>query len=175
MKRILILAFSILSSGLVQAQIPQVVTGPPVARDTVVNVEPLPEVSAEYAGADILALLSKNTLHGGNVTIEQSDAMKTALSRHIAGNHNRRVTGYRVRIFFDNSQNARSKSESVAGSFSAMYPGVSVYRTYASPFFKVTVGDFRTRAEAQLFAQQLTGIYQSVFLVKEQINYPSLW
>ena len=176
MKRILTFHILILSACLLNAQNPQVATTVPVAQDTAAAVvEPMPTVSAEYAGADILELLSKNSLHGGNVTIEQTPAMKAALSRHIASNHNRRVTCYRVRIFFDNSQNARAKSESVAGTFSAMYPGVPVYRSYASPFFKVTVGDFRTRSEAQLFAQQLTGMFPSVFLVKESIHYPALW
>ena len=101
--------------------------------------------------------------------------MKSAVARHISRNSSRRITGYRVRIFFDNSQNARQKSESVAGAFAAAYPGISIYRVYASPYFKVTVGDFRSRDEAQLFAQRLKGWFPSAFLVKEHINYPSLW
>lgn len=138
-------------------------------------VNSAPVVSAEYSGADILSLLSKVRINSGLVTVDQSPEMLNALNSHIEHNNRRRVNGYRVRIFFDNSQNARAKSESVAGTFSAMYPGVPVYRSYASPFFKVTVGDFRTRSEAQLFAQQLTGMFPSVFLVKESIHYPALW
>ena len=38
----------------------------------------------------------------------------------------------------------------------------------------MTVGDFRTHADAQRFATRLTnsGAYQTAFVVKEQINYP---
>ena len=50
-----------------------------------------------------------------------------------------------------------------------------MYRSHVSPYFKVTVGDFRTRVDAQRFASRLTnsGAYRTVFVVKEQINYPS--
>ncbi len=145
------------------------------ALDTLPVYEPLPSEDISYSGKNIFDLLAKSSLTSGTVNIEQSSIVKSAFARHIARNSNRKITGYRVRIFFDNSQNARQKSESVAGAFAAAYPGVAIYRTYASPYFKVTVGDFRSRDEAQLFAQRLKGWFPSVFLVKETINYPSLW
>ncbi|MCQ2137079.1 MAG: SPOR domain-containing protein [Bacteroidales bacterium] len=118
----------------------------------------------------IFDILAKNTMNSGTVIIEQSDALKNAVTHHVVSNGRRRVSGYRVRIFFDNSQNARAKSQSVASSFSSMYPKIAVYRTYDNPFFKVSVGDFRTRADAQMFADQIRGVFPSVFLVKETIN-----
>lgn len=143
--------------------------------DSLPPFEPMPSVNVEFVGKNILEELSAISVKSGKVNVSQSPAMKAALSRHIAKNESRKIHGYRVRIFFDNSQNARSKSESVAGMFSSMYPGVAVYRSYASPFFKVTVGNFRTRTEAQLFANNLNGIFPSAFIVRENINYPSLW
>lgn len=143
--------------------------------DSLPVYEPLPNMDLSYSGKNILDELAKSSLTSGTVNIEQSAAVKAALSRHISRNSNRKITGYRVRIFFDNNQNARQRSESVAGAFASAYPGVSIYRTYASPYFKVTVGDFRSRDEAQIFAERLKGWFPSVFLVKETINYPSLW
>lgn len=165
----------VLCCGISSAQDPNVVSKLLSESDTAAYV-PAPEVNEAYAGADIFDLLSNQKLNNsGVVTVEQSSSIKTAMHSYISKNQSRRLIGYRVRIFFDNSQNARAKSESVAGTFSSIYPGVSVYRNYVSPFFKVTVGDFRTRTEAQLFAQQLTGLFPSVFLVKEPIHYPSIW
>ena len=85
-----------------------------------------------------------------------------------------KMQGYRVRIFFDSDRTARSRSEAIAAGFSERYPEIPVYRSHVSPYFKVTVGDFRTRDEAQRFASKLTnsGAYRYVFVVKEQINYP---
>ena len=170
--RLTIFAALLLSCFSLAAQNPQTTAQ---VLDTLPVYESLPPVNTEYVGKNILEMLSSSSLTGGKVTLQQSDAIKSALSRHMANNESRKIHGYRVRIYFDNSQNARSRSESIAGSFSASYPGVAVYRSYSNPFFKVTVGDFRTRIEAQLFANRIAGIYPSAFLVKENINYPSLW
>ena len=129
-------------------------------------------VDSTLLGVDILSLIGQKG--SGTATVNQSYEIRNALSRHISNNAATKLQGYRVRIFFDSDQNARSKSEAVAAGFSERYPGVAVYRSHVSPYFKVTVGDFRTRDEAQRFASRLTGsgLYRYVFVVKEPINYP---
>lgn len=129
-------------------------------------------VDSTMLGADVLTLISQKGK--GSATVNQSIEIRNALSRHIVANSNKKMQGYRVRIFFDSDRTARAKSEAIAAGFSERYPGVKVYRKHESPYFKVTVGDFRTRADAQRFASKLSnsGIYPYVFVVKEQINYP---
>ena len=130
-------------------------------------------VDSTVLGVDILSLIGKKS-GTGTATVNQSLDIRHALSRHISANSANRMQGYRVRIFFDSDRTARANSEAIAASFSAQYPGVAVYRSHVSPYFKVTVGDFRTRDDAQRFANRLTnsGAYRTVFVVKEQINYP---
>ena len=129
-------------------------------------------VDSTMLGADVLTLISQKGK--GSATVNQSIEIRNALSRHITANSSAKMQGYRVRIFFDSDRTARAKSEAIAAGFSERYPGVKVYRKHESPYFKVTVGDFRTRADAQRFASKLSnsGIYPYVFVVKEQINYP---
>lgn len=129
-------------------------------------------VDSTMLGADIFSLIGQKST--GSATVNQSYEIRNALSRHIVASSNTKMQGYRVRIFFDSDQTARAKSEAIAAGFSERYPGVRVYRKHESPYFKVTVGDFRTRADAQRFASKLSnsGIYPYVFVVKEQINYP---
>lgn len=130
-------------------------------------------VDSTLLGVDIFSLISQND-GTGYANIHQAPEIRNALSRHIAANSVAKLQGYRVRIFFDSDQNARSRSEAIAAGFAQNYPDVPVYRSHVSPYFKVTVGDFRTRDEAQRFASRLTnsGAYRYVFVVKEQINYP---
>lgn len=129
-------------------------------------------VDSTLLGVDVFSLI--NEKGSGSVTVNQSIEIRNALSRHITANSSTKMQGYRVRIFFDSDRTARAKSEAIAAGFSERYPGVKVYRKHESPYFKVTVGDFRTRADAQRFASKLSnsGIYPYVFVVKEQINYP---
>ena len=132
------------------------------------------QVDSTLLGVDILSLISQNGSSSGTAFVNQSIEIRNALSRHIVANSSAKLQGYRVRIFFDSDRTARAKSEAIAAGFSERYPGVKVYRKHESPYFKVTVGDFRTRADAQRFASKLSnsGIYPYVFVVKEQINYP---
>jgi len=125
-----------------------------------------PSVDSTLVGKSIFNLLP-------NVTVHQSQSIMTAMNRQIAANSSRKMSGYRVRIFNDNKQNSRGASEAAMGRFKGMFPGVAAYRTYSNPFFKVTVGDFRTKSEALKMLQQLKGSFPSAFIVKETINYPS--
>ncbi len=124
-----------------------------------------PAVDSTLIGKSIFNLLP-------NVTVHQSEAILASMNRQISSNSSRRLSGYRVRIFNDNKQNARGASEAAMGRFKGMYPGIAAYRTYSNPFFKVTVGDFRTKSEAMRLLQQVKGSFPSAFIVKETINYP---
>ena len=77
-----------------------------------------------------------------------------------------------VRIFFDNRQTSRVESEETLKRFQQLFKGVSAYRTYTNPYFKVTVGDFRTKSEAMELLARIRGEFPSAFVVKENIEYP---
>ena len=132
------------------------------------------QVDSTLLGVDILSLISQNGSSSGTAFVNQSIEIRNALSRHIVANSSAKLQGYRVRIFFDSDRTARAKSASIAAGFREKYPEIPVYVSHVSPYFKVAVGDFRTRADAQRFASKLTatGAYPYVFVVKEQINYP---
>lgn len=132
-------------------------------------------VDSTLMGKSIFNVLkSGNSGRNGKIEVVQSPAVAKAMERHIAANASKKVSGYRVRIFFDNSQNARAKSESVMGAFKAQHPGVGVYRDYENPYFRVTVGDFRTKRDATKFLNAIKWQYPSGFIVKEKIRYPML-
>ena len=133
-----------------------------------------PAVDSTLIGRNIFSMLPSTDKGGSaNVNVYQSESIQKALSAQIASNHSRKVSGYRVRIFNDNKQTSRGASEAALNRFKGMYPGIAAYRTYSNPFFKVTVGDFRTKSEAMQLLQQLKGSFPSAFIVKESaINYP---
>ncbi len=130
-------------------------------------------VDSALVGRNIFQMLSKGQHPGeGKVTIEQSQSVAGAVNAHIRDNAGKKISGYRIRIYFDNKQNARIRSEQVAGEFKAQHPGVGVYREYANPYFKVTVGDFRTKEDAKQFLSGIKAAYPSGFIVREKINFP---
>lgn len=134
---------------------------------------PVSAVDTTLAGKDIFHILpSRQAGDNADVQIYQSDEMKSSLRGHVASNSKRTLSGYRVRIFFDNKQTARSESENTLKKFKGLFPDVMAYRIYANPYFKVTVGNFRTKSEAMALLTRIKGDFPSAFVVKENIEYP---
>lgn len=60
--------------------------------------------------------------------------------------------GYRVQVFSSNAQKtAKSEAFSIERKLRSAFPGYGVYRIYASPFWKVRIGDFRSLEDAKAF------------------------
>jgi hypothetical protein len=132
------------------------------------------------SGADT-TLIGKDIFHAmplkargdkADVEIYQSQEVANALRGQVASNSSRMINGFRVRIFFDNKQSARVESEAVLKRFEALHRDIKAYRTYANPYFKVTVGDFRTKSEAMEVLSRIKTEFPSAFVVKESIEYP---
>ncbi|MDY6277707.1 MAG: SPOR domain-containing protein [Bacteroidales bacterium] len=131
-------------------------------------------VDSTLVGISILnAMPSRSKGNAADVNINQSPRTTEGLNKFIGRNKDRVIPGYRVRIFFDNKQTARAASETAMNTFLKSYLGIPAYRTYQSPFFKVTVGDFRTKSEAMVLLRSLKNQFPAAFIVKENINYPA--
>ena len=126
--------------------------------DSVVTV-PAPRVDSSLVGKDIFDIMpAKDAGCAADVKVHQSQLIRN----------------YRIRIFFDNRQSARTDSEKMEKDFSAAHPDIPVYRSYVNPYFKVTVGDFRTKSEAMQLLRSIVKEYPTAFVVKENINYPAV-
>lgn len=140
--------------------------------DTVIFV-PSERIDTALAGKNIFSILpSRSAGDAADVNVYQSASITNAMNRSFGSNSMRRYTGYRVRIFFDNRQSARNDSEEMMRAFELMYPGIPAYRSYVNPYFKITVGDFRTKSEAMSFLKRILGDFPKAFIVKENIEYP---
>jgi len=60
------------------------------------------------------------------------------------------ISGFRVQVFSSNIHaTARSEAFRIKALVEREFPDVGVYETFTSPFWRVRVGDARTREEAQ--------------------------
>lgn len=130
-------------------------------------------VDTTLAGRDIFMVMpSKAAGDRADVNINQSVEVAGSMNMYREANKAREMSGYRVRIFFDNHRTARAESEANLDRFTAIYHDVPAYRTYANPYFKVTVGDFRTKSEAMALLERIKPDFPSAFVVKENIGFP---
>lgn len=126
------------------------------------------QIDSTLAGLDIYGALPKNVL------IKQSSKLRSAMAGQVESNSRKMFTGFRIRIYFDSAQNAREQSLNIMKSFEESHPDIAAYRSYVAPNFKVTVGNFRTRADAEAALAEIQPEYPSAFIVREKFKYPSL-
>ena len=151
MKRVvLILVLSALSSLCVRAQ----------------DSLNLTRMDSTYVGKSILSVI------GPGAEINQTPQVRQALINYVGSNASKSVQGYRIRVFYDNSPQARVRSEGIAAYLRSQYPETGVYRSFESPNYKVTIGDFRTKDEALKIYNALKGTYPTAYIIKESINFP---
>lgn len=154
------------------------------AQDYIIITEPLDSIPAGYELVDSLVYVQsqrvETTLKGRNVfaampetvSITQSDDIDQAFKKVVRANNDKQVDGYRIRIFLDNKQDSREMSAKAVEEFNKLYPGYNAYRSFKNPFFKVTVGDFRTKADAQIALKKIVNNFPAAFVVKEKMRYP---
>ena len=173
MKRtLLVILFAVIGGFVVTAQDVVVPEGYTVADSLVYRT--VAGVDSTLVGKSVWSVMpSRLKGDAADVRVSQSAQIRSALDSQIENNSSRAIWGYRVRIFFDNGQNSRGESEAVLKRFEAVYHGVPAYRTYANPYFKVTVGDFRTRSEAMALLVKLRNEFPRALMVKEKINWPA--
>jgi len=80
------------------------------------------------------------------------------------------VEGYRVQIYNDSGNNARSRSLEIKEAFENNFPDISAHLQYQQPNFKVRVCDCRTKLEAQKVVKEIYSKHPDAFIVKDFIK-----
>ncbi len=106
----------------------------------------------------------------GNVSVTLDPLIIENYNKHMIQNsRNRGVTGYRIRIFSDNGIGAKDKQKRVMADFLSQHPGISIYRGYVDSYYKIYVGDFRTRRDALKVLDKLKRDFHDAFIVEDII------
>lgn len=144
-------------------------------------------IAAGNAGAQAFIktseLFSRNAGVAGKLEIVQEPGVDTLISRYIMmsskvlqendGNYG--MTGYRIQIYNSSNRTAREESNKVRADFISKFPDLPSYKKYSEPgYFKVRVGDFRTKAEATKIFLSVSRAFPNAYLVPDIINFPEL-
>ncbi|MEI7595300.1 MAG: SPOR domain-containing protein [Bacteroidota bacterium] len=120
-----------------------------------------------------LFLIKISFLSAQNVTVTSDPAIEQLAITHTSYNKQiKGVDGYRVQIYFNSGNEARKSGENIKNSFSNKYPSIDAYLSFDQPYFKVRVGNYRTRIEADCFLKQIEKDFPGSFVVKDFIEAP---
>ena len=113
--------------------------------------------------------------NNGNIKIVQDEKVDLLVNKHIQINQNRKgMDGYRIQIFFDSGTNSKTRAQSIFESFKAKYQETAAYLSFKSPNYKVRVGDFRTKLDAQRYLNSIIGEYPNAWVIEDIINLPKV-
>ncbi len=84
------------------------------------------------------------------------------------------MPGYRIQIFMESGNDALENAEEIVSSFQDKYSDIPAYITFGEPYYRVRIGDFRTRLQAIKFLDKIQRHYPQAWVVKDKINFPSL-
>lgn len=112
----------------------------------------------------------------GQAAIYQDASIDTLLGRFITRNKAMDgMEGVRIQIYRGSGRNAREEANQAKAKFISDFPGVEAYVRFDPPnYFKVRVGDFRTRHEATALLYKVSPKFPQAYIVKDIINFPLL-
>jgi len=115
------------------------------------------------------------TVNTGEVHIYSEPGIDSLVRLHVAYNQAYpTIPGYRIQIFMESGNQALADCEEVEQKFIDKYEDIPSYITFAAPYYRVRVGDFRTRLEAEKFLQRIGRKYPNAWVIKDEINLPDL-
>ncbi len=116
--------------------------------------------------------------HTGKINLVQDPLVFTLLQSHVEQNEKEGLIGYRIQINQWSGTNSRTKAYAKAADFINQFPDFDrdlVYIPYEAPYYKLRVGDYRSRNEAFKMYNEIKKYYPtSSFIVRTRINYPKL-
>lgn len=127
------------------------------------------------SGEDFFHFIENEITLAGDVKIYQDPRIHLLVNKHIELNRKQKgIQGYRIQIFSCSGQNARERTTEVRAEFLEKYIGLEPHVKYQPPFFKIRVGDFRTRNKAYTVYKKIVHHYPNSYIVRDIIDYPEL-
>jgi hypothetical protein len=114
----------------------------------------------------------------GKVEVDKDPKVDSLIGNYLVGGGKTNTdepasssNGYRIQIF---SGSDRKQAYNVQSKFQNKFPDTHTYLSYRDPNFKVKVGDFRSRIEAEKMVEEMKPAFGGLFILSEKINLPKL-
>ncbi len=152
----------------------------------------LPVSLCRAANPDSASVSIVNRINAsGHITVDEPEALTSRLRKNIqqqseadstekAQAERRNVSqssraGFRIQVFDDNNpRSARSEANRYRSLITQRFPEYQAYVVFNSPYWRVKVGDFRSRREAETIMQEIRRAFPAlssyIRVVRDHIN-----
>ncbi len=108
------------------------------------------------------------SMSGGNVEVTQDVKLEQLLTNYSKAFKLKQDRLWRVQIYFGIGRSARFTAQGIKENFEAKHPGVPAYLIFEEPYFKVKVGDFYNKLDAERLKAMLAEDYDKLFITEDQ-------
>ncbi len=109
------------------------------------------------------------------VTLINDPRLDTLIYRHIQSRAKMGgLRGYRIQVYFGSGRQARKEANEAKARCISLFPTQKAHILYQTPFYKVRVGDFRTRNEAFVIFMKIKKEFPQAYPVNDIIVFPEL-
>ena len=129
--------------------------------DTIILVDSMP--SLKFDGQNPGKIVYKNS--------PELDKISEFVGKHKDDPENIKIEGYRVQIYFNEN---KSVALGQKANFLSQYAEHKAYLDYLAPNYRVRVGNFRTRLEAEKLKQSLLSNYPTCIIIQDNIELPTV-
>lgn len=137
----------------------------------------------EQAGSQALSIvdaLQESESGKGEVEIRQSAAIRNLLgTRHGIITEDMQyleIPGFRTQVFSGNLRDSKDEAFRKEKEIKDSFPELVTYVTYIAPFWRLRVGDYRSREEAYHTMRMLMNAFPSyakeMYIVREEVKIP---
>ena len=123
----------------------------------------------------LFLVIATNDLFAQGVTIHKDPRLDLLISKQVELNkvvykeNNRTGNGFRVLVI---NTNDRTRAMEVKSKMMSEFPDHKTYLVYQSPYFKIQVGNFRERKEAEALRKKIIQFYPTgVIVVPATVEY----
>ncbi len=77
------------------------------------------------------------------------------------------LDGFRIQIYSGSGVNSKQEASDAQARFSSLYPDEKIYIIYNAPFWRVRVGDYRSKSEALPLLGTIKANFAGSYIVKD--------
>lgn len=122
-----------------------------------------------------LILAASAAAQPGTLTVNQDPRVDELVRRHVELNEKMiGIPGYRIQIFFASGNDSKDRANAVRAEAMKSHGDQPVYMIFEAPYYKVRMGDFRSRLDAERAMQSIRLSFPGAFIVEDVIQPPAL-
>jgi hypothetical protein len=96
--------------------------------------------------------------------------IKKLLEKNKEYNLSQKIQGFKILIFSQTGNGSKNNAIGAKSDFVEVFPSVPTYLVYEEPYFKVKVGNFKTRKDAIEFLRIVQATYPNAFVVQDFLD-----